>query len=417
MRLGSLLWRLAAVIGIVASAATARAQQPPIRIGFGMAMTGPLASSGKVALLAFKIWESEINAKGGLLGRPVKLISYDDQSSPANVPAIYTKLLELDKVDLIISGYATPMIAAAIPIAMQRNMLLMGLFGLDPNARFQYDKYFGVAPIGSNPSLDNLRPFFAVADTITPKPKTVAVIAPDIDFGRSVVEGARALAKERGLQIVYDRGFPPSTSDFSTMIRQVQAANADLVVVGTQPGQTISVARAIAEVGLKAQMVGGSMTGLQTTDAERLLGAQLNGLVNFNYWLPVPALQSAATAEFFKTYQALAPASEIDPIGYYIAPWAYAEMQILQQAIEATKSLDNERLGEHMRKTTFPTLIGDVKFGANGEWATSRVFLTQFQGVAGNDVEQFKGVDKLRIVSPGAAKNGDLISPFQDARK
>src|SRR5437762_440606 len=90
----------------------------PIKIGFGMALTGPLAANGKMSLVAMQVWEDDINAKGGLLGRPVKLIYYDDQSSPSQVPAIYAKLLDVDKVDLIASGYASTQIAAAMPIAI-----------------------------------------------------------------------------------------------------------------------------------------------------------------------------------------------------------------------------------------------------------------------------------------------------------
>jgi branched-chain amino acid transport system substrate-binding protein len=72
----------------------------PITIGFGMPLTGGLAPIGKAALLAMQIWEADTNAKGGMLGRPVKLVYYDDQSNPALVPALYTKLLDVDKVDL-----------------------------------------------------------------------------------------------------------------------------------------------------------------------------------------------------------------------------------------------------------------------------------------------------------------------------
>src|SRR5579862_5530569 len=89
----------------------------PIKIGFGMALTGPLAVNGQQALLGSQIWAEEINAKGGLLGRQVQLIHYDDQSNPSTIPGIYTKLLDVDKVDVILSGYATNMIAPAIPIA------------------------------------------------------------------------------------------------------------------------------------------------------------------------------------------------------------------------------------------------------------------------------------------------------------
>ena len=408
---------LIASLVAVASLALPTHAADPIKIGFSMAQTGPLAGSGKSALLAMKIWAEDVNAKGGLLGRPVKLVYYDDQSSPTAVPAIYTKLLEVDKVDLINSGYATPIIAAAIPVAMRQNMVLMGLFGLAANSRFKYDKYFGIAPIGENPASANTKPLFELAATMNPKPKTIAVIAPDTDFGQSVIDGVRENSNTYGMQIVFDSGFPPTTTDFTTVIRQVQATNPDVVVIGTQPGQSVAVVRAVSEVGLKAMLVGGSMTGLQTTDIETLLGPQLNGFVNFNYWLPAPKLQYPGAMEFLNTYQARAAAEGVDPLGYYIAPWAYADLQILGQAVEATGSLDGDKLGAHIKGTTFKTVIGDIKFGSDGEWAKPRVFIAQFQHVAGNDVEQFKGMDKLVIVGPDEIKSGNLIYPFQDARK
>src|SRR6187399_1109823 len=110
-----------AVAGAAATVASpAIAQAKPFTIGFSMNLTGPLAPNGKAALLAAQIWEADINAKGGLLGRPVKLIYYDDQSNPSTIPGIYTKLMDVDKVDLVIGGYATAMLAPAMPIMMQK---------------------------------------------------------------------------------------------------------------------------------------------------------------------------------------------------------------------------------------------------------------------------------------------------------
>ena len=120
----------------------------PIKIGFSMAQTGPLGPNGQQALLGMKIWEEETNAKGGLLGRPVKLVYYDDQSNPSTVPGIYTKLLDVDKVDLVVSGYATNMVAPAMPIVIQRKKTFISLFALDVNAQFKYPKYFSVLPTG-----------------------------------------------------------------------------------------------------------------------------------------------------------------------------------------------------------------------------------------------------------------------------
>src|SRR5262245_38805481 len=121
---------VAAVLRAAARAAAwpgdaAAQSKAPIKIGFGMALTGPLAPNGKMSLLAMKIWEEDVNAKGGLLGRPVKLIYYDDQSSPSTVPGIYTKLLEVDKVDFAVSPYASTQIAPAMPIMIAKKRLFV----------------------------------------------------------------------------------------------------------------------------------------------------------------------------------------------------------------------------------------------------------------------------------------------------
>ena len=148
-RLKSLMLRGVRRRGAMALAAERAAAQSgePIKIGFSMAMTGGLAANGKSALLAQKIWEEDVNAKGGLLGRPVKLIYYDDQSNPATVPGIYTKLLDVDKVDLVIGPYATAQIAPAMPIVIQRNKLFIGLLGLAVNSEFNYPNYFVDDPV------------------------------------------------------------------------------------------------------------------------------------------------------------------------------------------------------------------------------------------------------------------------------
>ena len=109
------------VAAFAAAAAPASAQGgDPIKIGFSLALTGALAPNGKQALLGAKIWEEEINAKGGLLGRKVELVNYDDQSNPANIPGIYTKLLDVDKVDLVNGPYGTNLIAPALPSSSKR---------------------------------------------------------------------------------------------------------------------------------------------------------------------------------------------------------------------------------------------------------------------------------------------------------
>src|SRR3954470_12548282 len=148
---GTLLAAALLLAGLLPYQAHAQSNQPPITIGFGMAQTGGLASIGKAALLAMQIWEAETNAKGGMLGRPVKLVYYDDQSNPTNIPGIYTKLLDVDKVDLVVSGYATNMIAPAMPVVIEHKRTFLSLFGhrqlrfLDPGKDLAVSRRHGIS--------------------------------------------------------------------------------------------------------------------------------------------------------------------------------------------------------------------------------------------------------------------------------
>src|SRR3954466_12411351 len=223
----------------------------PIKIGLSMSLTGPLAANGKQALLGAKIWEEEINGKGGLIGRPVKLVFYDDQSNPSQVPGIYTKLLDVDKVDLVVSSYATNMIAPAMPVVMQKNKTFISLFGLDVNAEFKYPKYFSVLPTGQDTKGSFTEGFYQIALKQNPKPTTVALAAEDAEFSRNACEGARENAKKHNLQILYDRCFAPSTTDFAPVVRAVQAANPDLFIVCSYPLSSVGMVQTINELNYK----------------------------------------------------------------------------------------------------------------------------------------------------------------------
>jgi branched-chain amino acid transport system substrate-binding protein len=260
----SLLPAATAIAGCVFAGATARAAEP-ITIGFGMALTGGLAGAGKTALLAMQIWQDDINAKEGLLGRPVKLVYYDDQTNPPTVPGIYTKLLDVDKVDMIVSGYGTNMIAPAMPIAIQHDRLFLGLFGLAVNSEFHYPKFFMMLPMGPDPKHAFSDPFFKVTMAKEPKPKTLAIVAADAEFSKNASEGARDTAKTLGLKVVYDKTYPPTTTDYTPIVHAIQATDPEIVFVASYPPDSAGMVRAATELGLKTRFFGGGMVGLQYT--------------------------------------------------------------------------------------------------------------------------------------------------------
>ncbi len=406
---GRALPALAALSALALTAPSARAADA-IKIGFSMEQTGNLASGGTTALRAMKIWERDINAKGGLLGRPVTLVYYDDQSSPANVPGIYTKLLDVDKVDLLVSSYGTNMIAPAMPVAMDHEKVFMTLFGTAVNDKFNYDKYFQILPNGKDTAVAPSKGWFDVAMTLNPKPKTVALLAADAEYAQNVIAGARRIIGERGLRIVYDSKYDPKTVDYLPIVRALQAANADLVYVASYPADSVGIIKAVHEVGLKASLFGGGMIGLAFAPIKVALGPMLNGITAFDVYVPEPTMKFPGVEAFLKRYQALA--GKADPLGYYLPPFAYAELQVLADAVTATHGLDQDKLAKYIHDTTFHTIVGDVKFADNGEWEKSRVLFVQYQGIDGSGVEQFKQPGKQVIVYPPQFVSGKLQYPY-----
>ena len=135
-----------------------------------------------------------------------------------------------------------------------------------------------------------------------------------------------------------------------------------------------------------------------------------------HFWLPVKSMVFPGTMELLGKYQARAAAEGVDPLGYYLAPWAYADLQVLGAAIAATKSLNDDRLADYIRQATFKTVIGDIKFGTNGEWAEPRVQLMQFQHIKGNGIDQFREMSTQVIIAPENYRSGEMIYPYAAAK-
>ncbi|MGD9615945.1 MAG: amino acid ABC transporter substrate-binding protein [Alphaproteobacteria bacterium] len=420
-RLGSVAGALAAGLLFAVSALAQTAKEPsgePITIGFSMALTGPLAVNGKSGLLATQIWAEDVNAKGGLLGRPVKLVYYDDQSNPSQVPGIYTKLLDVDKVDFVVSGYATNISAPAMPIVIGHDKTFISLFALDINEEFNYPKYFSMLPTGPEPRRALTQGFFEIIKAHKDRLglKTIAIATGDGEATRNGTDGARENAKEAGLRIVYDRTYPLNTADFTPVVRALQATNADVILISSYPADSVGIIRSANELGLKAKVFGGNMTGPQSTSIKTSLGPMLNGIITFDWWLPAPKMMFPGVAAFLERYQARAGGEGVDPLGYYLGPWAYARMQVLGDAIEGTKSLDQQKVADYIRDNTFNTVVGDVKFGKKGEWDRARILAVQFQNIAGTSLDDFRDGKGEVVVWPEAYKAGDVILPYTEAK-
>ena len=392
-----------------------QAQGAPIKIGLSIAQTGPLGAGGKAGLLGLQMWRDDVNAKGGLIGRKVEMIVYDDQSNPSLVPGIYSKLLDVDKVDLLIAPYGTNLTAPIMPMVKQRGLLLMGNYSFEVNERPQHDMWFNNSPLTDSVTFSS--GYFEIGKKLGAR--TVAFLAADAEFAQNLATGARNLAIHSGLKVVYDQKYPPNTADFSSMIRAIKATRPDLVYVASYPGESVAIVRAANEIGVgeSVKMFGGGMVGLQFAPIMESLGSQLNGVVNYNPYVPEKSLEFPGLKDFLARYSPKAKAEKIDPLGFYLPPFNYAIGQVLDQAITATKGVDQKALAKYIRENEHKTIVGLVKYQRNGEWAEGRVLLVQFTGIKDKDIEQFRLPGKQVILSPDKYKTGQIRYPFEKARK
>ncbi|HUB97516.1 MAG TPA: ABC transporter substrate-binding protein, partial [Stellaceae bacterium] len=272
-----------ALAAFVVHAASAVAADP-IKIGFSCEESGGSAISGKQFLLTAQIWADDVNAKGGLLGRKVELIHYDDQSNPALLPGIYTKLLDVDKIDLVVSS-GTNYSSAAMPVLIRHNVMVLDTLSLAVNDEFHYPRFFQTMPYGPDGKAAISAGYFAAAMTMDPKPKTVAITGADAEFSKNAIDGAKKHIAADGLQIVYDRTYPPNEIDFAPIVRSIKAANPDLVFVASYPQDSAGMLRSVQEQGLAAKMFGGPIIGLQYGAIKQQMGERMNGIVDYELFV------------------------------------------------------------------------------------------------------------------------------------
>src|SRR6266852_5594807 len=348
------IWKVLAIAFGLLLSAVAIGQQGPVKIGMSMPQTGSLGAGGKAALVALRMWVEDVNAKGGLLGRKVEFIVYDDQTNPALTPAIYSKLLDVDKVDLIIAPYGTVPTAPIMPLVKQRGLLLMGNFSFQVNRTVKHDMWFNNSPWTDASSWSD--GFIHIGQQAGAK--SIAFLAADQEFAQNLANGARQLAKKAGLQTVYDQNYPPTTVDFSSMIRAIRAAKPDIVFVCSYPNDSVAIVRAVNEIGVgpTVKLFGGGMVGLQFTPVMESLGSSLNGIVNYHSY--VPGMKYPGIEDFLQRYAKKAAEAKVDPLGFYLPPFNYAIGQILEQAIAATRSLDHKKLADYLRRNEMKTMVG-----------------------------------------------------------
>ena len=251
-----------------------------------------------------------------------------------------------------------------------------------------------------------------------PKPKTVAIVAADAEFSKNASDGARENAKKFGLKIVYDKSYPPSTTDFSPIVRAIQATNADLVVVCSYPLNSVGMVQAVNEAGLKPKMIGGAMVGLQSTVFKTKLGPKLNGFMNYESWVPAEIIDVPGTEAFFEEVsgarrQGRRRSARLLSRRLGLCLYRHAGQGGRGDQEPRTTTRSPTTCARHLQDHH-----GRHQVRPNGEWAKSRHDQVQYHGIKqGAGLETWKGMSYQTVLTPNELATGKVIYPYEKAAK
>ncbi len=394
----------------------ANSAEGPIRVGFSIAQTGNIASGGKAGLAALELWRSDVNAAGGLLGRQVEFVAYDDQSQASNVPGIYAKLMDIDKVDLLLAPYGTNLTAVVMPMIVQRNRFILGQFEIGQNDKLGFDKFFEIAPWGPKPGANWCRGYFDLAKRHSYK--TLVIVNSDAEFSANAASAGAKIAEEYGMKVLSVQHYPPNTVDFSGVLRSVNAATPDFVFVASYPAESAALIRGISEIGIadSVQMFGGAMVGIQYAQQLASLGSALNGVTNYDTYVVAPTMNFPGIADFLERYQKAAEREKVDALGHFLPPFFYAGGQLIAAAVKAIGGVDEDKMAKWLHANSIDTIVGPIKFGPDGNWVESRIVWAQYRDVRDNDIDQFRTPGRQIILQPEALETGKLAAPYNKAR-
>lgn len=351
----------------------------PITIGGSLGLTGAFAGPSAEYKAIYNYWLDEVNKKGGLMGRPVKMTIYNDESTPTIAQSLYNRLIDQDHADLLLAPYTTFVGGAIVPIVISHHKMLFngGFVGIN---LFRNAKGWIVGSY-TYQEPDYTRGVFEVIKSLpeAKQPKRVAIFTAQNPFplvvrdGAGSVGGALNFAKAAGMQVVVNEQYPPNTTDFTGLVQKAKAANADLLLQLGLPDDSIQVARAVQQQGYKPAIFCVCGSQVSTLPAWPKLGAAAEGVMGTTVSWPTQKFKDLSKiATFFKGR------------GYETVPTygivAYSILQVLEQAVDGAKTLDQEKLRGYVLSHEFHTAAGDFKYQSDGTPENSQVLLQYLHG-------------------------------------
>src|SRR5213593_2943255 len=321
--------RIALIVGVIVAASTLPAvgQQGPIRIGASLSLTGSYAKLGSNQHEGYKLCERDLNAKGGLLGRKVEFVVYDDQSAPPTAVRLYEKLITEDKVDGVMGPYSSPVTEAAANVTEKYKKVMVSPLAATTSIFRKGRKYLFMVISPAEGYLEGLVDIAAKRGL-----KTVAVVNEDTLFSKAAASGAVELAKKRGMQVVFTEAYPKGNTDFSALLTKVKALTPDVLAAATYFDDAVALTRQMRELDVNPKAYGVTVGGdlpefydTLKTNAEYVYGA--------TQWEPV--LPYPNNTEFFEAYK-----KEFGHEPSYHSAAGYAGCLIYAEAVKRARPLD-----------------------------------------------------------------------------
>jgi branched-chain amino acid transport system substrate-binding protein len=319
--------------------------EPLLKISMSLGLTGKYAGFGDMQQKGFKLWERDVNGRGGILGRPVQLTIHDDKSDPAIAAELYKRFIVQDKVDLVFAPYSSELTAAVVSTTEKYGFPMLAS-GVQSEALWKqgYRYLFGVTDTTSNSTVGFLE--LLVNNGID----SIAIINADDMFSQEAGKRAREWAKRFGLQVIFVEEFKKGTSDLDWLVQKAQASNAQVLMVCGHFDEAVNVRRALKRIGWSPRAYYATV-GPALLQFHEVLKADADGTFSSPTWeLNAPfAGAKEFVASFNKTYHGM-PSSA--------AATAYATGQILEAAVKNVKSFDREKIRESLLSLDASTVLG-----------------------------------------------------------
>jgi branched-chain amino acid transport system substrate-binding protein len=366
LRLGKVLAPVV-VVGVgLASLPLPAAAQTPIKIGASMSVTGTYAKPGSYQKEGYDVCIDELNAKGGLLGRKVELVIYDDQSQPATAVKLYEKLITEDKVDAVMGPYSSAVSEAVANVTEKYKKVMVAPLAATTSIFKKGRKYIFMVITPAENYLDGLIDMAAKRGL-----KTVAIINEDTLFPKASAAGTAEAAKKRGMQVVLQEAYPKGNTDFSALLVKIKAANPDVIAAGTYFDDAVAITRQMKELNVNPKMFGLTVGGdlPEFYDLLKQNAEYIYGSTQWDESLPYPG-----NKEWFEAYKA-----EFKHEPSYHSAAGYAGCVIYAEAVKRAGSLDADKVREALLKLEIRTMFGDYKVDADGFQVAHKMVMLQWQ--------------------------------------